>query len=145
MGLDQYAYATAWTLEELEDRDKETPLEELAYWRKHNRLQGWMENLWHEKLSDGRIPMKDDYLQSIWGSPKELVFNCVYLPLTSEDIDNLERAVNNKDLPETSGFFFGGDSYHDYEQYDKKTDVMFIEKARQALKQGLTIYYSCWW
>ena len=38
MGLDQYAY-----------RIKEGQGFEIAYWRKHNRLQGWMENLWVEK------------------------------------------------------------------------------------------------
>ena len=33
MGLDQYAFS--------ENKDGERT--EIAYWRKHNRLQGWME------------------------------------------------------------------------------------------------------
>ena len=37
MGLDQFAYTT---------KGKEK--EEIAYWRKHNALHGWMENLWEE-------------------------------------------------------------------------------------------------
>ena len=41
MGLDQYGYAVP--KEESEARN------ELAYWRKHNRLQGWMEQLWYDK------------------------------------------------------------------------------------------------
>ena len=40
MGLDQYGYAVP--KEESEARN------ELAYWRKHNRLQGWMEHLWYD-------------------------------------------------------------------------------------------------
>ena len=39
MGLDMYAYA-------LDENGEE---ESLADWRKHNRLHGWMEELWEEK------------------------------------------------------------------------------------------------
>ena len=39
MGLDQNAYA----------QNKNGEDEHLADWRKHNRLQGWMEDLWNEK------------------------------------------------------------------------------------------------
>ena len=39
MGLDQEAYS----------RGKEDQSSFSHYWRKHNRLQGWMENLWEEK------------------------------------------------------------------------------------------------
>ena len=83
MGLDQYAYAKP-----SEDSEEQT---ELAYWRKHNRLQGWMEELYTRK-----------------GGMKE--FNCVDLEMTEEDINDLENAIDNKSLPETGGFFFGNDS-----------------------------------
>ena len=43
MGLDQYAYA-----KESEGAEEQ---EELAYWRKHNRLQGYMEKLWNLKVA----------------------------------------------------------------------------------------------
>ena len=39
MGLDMYAYAKNSNGEE----------ESLADWRKHNRLHGWMEDLWEDK------------------------------------------------------------------------------------------------
>jgi hypothetical protein len=129
MGLDQYAHAT--------NTDGET-VEEISYWRKHNRLQGWMENLWREK---GRPNAHPDV-------PEDgMDFNCVPLPLTREDIDALEVIVNGKDLPETVGFFFGGDSYEDYEGEwgDKKADLEFIQKARAHLKEGNEVSYSCWW
>ena len=118
MGLDQ----NAWKVSQEGER------EELAYWRKHNRLQGWMEELYTRK-----------------GGMKE--FNCVDLELTEEDINDLENAVDNKSLPETGGFFFGNDSYSDYEgEYGyKEEDLKFISNARKALEEGRTVIYSCWW
>ena len=118
MGLDQYAYTG--TGEERKD---------VFYWRKHNRLQGWMEELYRRK-----------------GGTEE--FNCVEVELTFEDIDQLEAAILNKDLPETGGFFFGSDSYSDYEdeQYGyKNEDIKFISKAKEILNNNRKLYYSCWW
>ena len=40
MGLDQYAYAVA---------HEGAEQEQLTTWRKHNRLHGWMEQLWEDK------------------------------------------------------------------------------------------------
>ena len=131
MGLDQYAHAT-------NPDDGES--EEISYWRKHNRLQGWMENLWREK---GRPNAHSDD-DALGGAD----FNCVNLPLTGEDIDELEKAITGKDLPETGGFFFGGDSYEDYEHEEwgyQKVDLEFVQKAREHLKDGCEVSYSCWW
>ena len=122
MGLDQYAYISNNGKHDDDSYD-------IAYWRKHNRLQGWMEKLYHRK-----------------GGRK--VFNCVDVELKLEDIDQLEAAILNKDLPETGGFFFGSDSYSDYEdkQYGyKDDDISFIEKAKQVLNNDDKLYYSCWW
>lgn len=118
MGLDQYAYS--------EDSNGERT--EIAYWRKHNRLQGWMENLYTDK-----------------GGMEE--FNQVDLELTLEDLDMLESTMINKLLPETVGFFYGRDSYKDYEDQDgyKSDDEMFINKAREELNKGNKVIYFCWW
>ena len=122
MGLDQYAKVIKAT-----GKDKKVKKEvELAYWRKHNRLQGWMEKLYVEKGGTGE-------------------FNCVDVEITEDDLDNLERAINNMELPETGGFFFGSDSYEGYEEYYKKDDVEFIRKAREELKEGNQVIYSSWW
>ena len=118
MGLDQYAA--------VKDENGET--QELAYWRKHNRLQGWMEELYTRK-----------------GGKEE--FNCVDLELTEEDINDLETAIEDRELPETGGFFFGNDSYSDYEgEYGyKEDDLKFISNARKALEEGRQVIYSCSW
>ena len=121
MGLDQYAFTT-------DNVDQEDGIE-IAYWRKHNRLQGWMQDRWASKGNTG-------------------VFNCVKFILDKNDIDALELAIAKKELPKTEGFFFGNDSYNDivdctYSCHD--TDVAFIAKAREALASGKILYYECSW
>ena len=112
MGLDQYAYVAAkagqrdefYETSEYNEETKEwvsktAKPREIAYWRKHPNLQGWMEKLWEHKLAaEGQTPEAGQF-----GS----TFNGVELELTWEDLDALERAVTHNQLPETSGFFFG--------------------------------------
>lgn len=121
MGLDQYAYCI----------DNNGEKEELAYWRKHPNLQGFMENLWENKGRPG-----DRNEDNMLGD-----FNCIPVELTHEDLDSLEKAVNSKHLPETGGFFFGSDS----DDYYKEKDLEFIRKAREAIDAGLPVYYDSWW
>ena len=123
MGLDQYA--TARRGEAKTDDEGFTYYEdtiELSYWRKHPNLQGWMEDLYHEK-----------------GGEEE--FNCVDLELTLDDLDALEESLDEEALPETAGFFFGTDSSDYYAEADRE----FIVQARAAIKQGYTVIYSSWW
>jgi hypothetical protein len=127
MGLDQYAYAR----EIVKSDDEEEPVDiDIAYWRKHNRLQGWMENLYRDKNPDS-----------------DRDFNCVDLELTAEDLDRLEQDVLHTALPKTEGFFFGDDSYSNEEWLKEymKTDLKFIHDARQHLRDGYKIIYSSWW
>ena len=118
MGLDQYAAVRLDT----KDEEGNWNQEELAYWRKHPHLQGFMENLYVEKGGEGE-------------------FNCVDVELTLEDIDALEASVKGDELPETGGFFFGDDS----SDYYKESDLEFCVNARKALADGQTVVYSSWW
>ena len=123
MGLDQYA--TARKGEPQQDAEGYTYYEdtmELACWRKHPNLQGWMEELYHEKGGEGQ-------------------FNCVDVELTLEDLDALEESLDEEALPETAGFFFGGNADDHYAEADRE----FIVAARAAIKQGYTVVYSSWW
>ena len=139
MGLDQYATARrgephkvpqTWTTTDADGNEKEVveyyneweDSKELAYWRKHPNLQGWMENLWREKGNDGE-------------------FNCVDLELTLGDLEALEASIDGADLPKTVGFFFGEDSDDHYLEQDRE----FIREARSAIKQGYKVIYSSWW
>ena len=122
MGLDQYA--TARKGEPSKDEDGYTYYKdsmELAYWRKHPNLQGWMEELYHEKGGDGE-------------------FNCVDVELTLDDLDALEQSLDESALPETVGFFFGADSGDYYAEQDRE----FIREARAAIKPGYTVVYNSW-
>ena len=95
MGLDQYAYARPAELDRGEDGENN---EELAYWRKHNRLHGWMEDLFKDR---GNAVTEESFGNS---------FNCVEVELTESDIEQLEAHIENRALPETGGFFFGNAS-----------------------------------
>ncbi len=146
MGLDQYAYVAAragqraeyWDGAELDQYGKAVNTKvseprELAYWRKHPNLQGWMESLWKEKMHEANQELPE----SEWDSS----FNGIELELTAEDLDALELAVKKRRLPKTSGFFFGNDSDQHYYQHD----LEFIKKARAELFMGLKVFYNSSW
>jgi hypothetical protein len=134
MGLDQYAYAGIGDEKE-----------ELAYWRKHNRLHGWMQDLWIDK---GKPNARQE--ESPMGD-----FNCIPVRLTLSDLEQLEAHIVDKKLPETGGFFFGHDSFdwddengkpfEDGEYHYKLTDLKFIQDARKAIEEGKEVYYDSWW
>ena len=139
MGLDMYAYKTKATINEATDFGTQNlDSTEIAYWRKHPNLQGFMENLWlrkREELDAMPEPEKEGWFAG------EIMFNCEYVELTPADLDALERAVNGSELPETSGFFFGDDSDDHYRQQD----LEFIAKAREAIAGDYRVYYTSWW
>lgn len=131
MGLDMYAYVARkgqyneyWEQygEDIpEDKKVEKP-RELAYWRKHPNLHGWMKQLWNQKGFNGE-------------------FNGVELELTWQDLEELERAVTHKQLPSTSGFFFGSDAGNHY----YKSDLAFVKAAKAELFLGLQVFYNSSW
>ena len=126
MGLDQYAYVAPANAYEGEVDFRVTEVvTEISYWRKHNALQGWMEQLY--RANGGT----------------EDSFNCVNVNLTMDDLAALEKAVTQQALPETQGFFFGNDSSKD--EYYRIKDLEFIARARQELLDGNKVYYSSWW
>ena len=143
MGLDQYAYARPPRKRNGDDDVQ------IAEWRKHNRLQGWMENLWESK---GCPNMPEDYdADESFGT----AFNCVELQLDKYDLDNLEYAIENFELPESSGFFWGTDSYFWHDENDepfpendywyKQHDLNFVKEARKMLDKKWRVFYSCWY
>lgn len=118
MGLDMYAYTAA-----KEQADWETEQREIAYWRKHPNLHGWMEVLYREKGGNANT------------------FNGVEVELTWKDLDELERVILHRELPTTSGFFFGNPADGSY--YEK--DLEFIKAARAELFLGLKVFYNSSW
>jgi hypothetical protein len=137
MGLDMYAYVAAKAKQndefyegavfDKESNDYVNPNvskpREIAYWRKHPNLHGWMEKLAEQK------------------NLKYNSFNGIELELTAEDLDELERAVTHSQLPATSGFFFGNDS----DQHYYSQDLAFIKAARTEMFMGLKVFYNSSW
>ena len=122
MGLDMYAYVA----EKAYDHNSASESRELAYWRKHPNLHGWMERLWRSKNTD---PSMDP------------TFNGVEVELTYDDILLLEEDVKNGRLPSTTGFFFGTPS----DDYYLEQDLEFIRKAKFELFVGLRVFYNSSW
>ena len=108
---------------------------EIAYWRKHPNLHGWMEHLWHKKRNDEGKPVVED-VDDLSGE-----FNGVELELTWEDLEELERAVTHKQLPSTTGFFFGDGADDIY----RESDLKFIREAKAELFLGLKVFYNSSW
>lgn len=145
MGLDMYAYVGRpgqrnefWSTGDYVRDDKgsidwvnnsgvERP-RELAYWRKHPNLHGWMQQLWESRGRPGAEDGDD-------------TFNGIELELTYEDINELEQAVLAGRLPKTRGFFFGQDADDEY----RDQDLEFCAAARADLFIGKRVFYNSSW
>jgi hypothetical protein len=97
--------------------------EEIQYWRncrKPHHLHGWMEDLYNKKGGNE-------------------VFNCVYLRLTEQDLDQLEHDIKNRLLPDT----FFCPAHLDTESDNE--DLELIANARAVIGSGHAVYYYSWW
>jgi len=119
MGLDMYAYVA----NKGREQDPEVNTQEIAYWRKHPNLHGWMEQLAEKKNLD-------------YDS-----FNGVELELEWEDIKQLENDIKEGNLPGTKGFFFGSDA----DEYYKPQDLKFCIDAKTELFLGRKVFYNSSW
>ena len=133
MGLDQYGMIGCTTEKRVDDAGKEYTVkiaDEDFYWRKHSRLQDFMEKLWVEKT----------------GRP-DIEFNCEDMVLTEADIDQLEKAVLTGYAENISegGFFYGHQFQEDAVKKHIEYDHQFVTAARQAMAEGTQVVYHCWW
>jgi len=150
MGLDMYAYVASKagqqnefyesakfdsTIGEYVSNTVRKPVE-LAYWRKHPNLHGWMEQLW---LRKNGYALTDD--QQFIEGKEAPSFNGIEVELTWDDLDELERAIRHGHLPKTSGFFFGDPA--DYHYY--KEDLEFVNNAKAEVFLGLKVFYNSSW
>ena len=149
MGLDMYAYVAVKAgaqadYDEGKAWDKEkggmvnpsvTEPREIAYWRKHPNLHGWMERLWIRKTTETGVVDDPDR------SGEFSAFNGVELELTWDDLDQLEQDVRNNKLPGTEGYFFGRDADDHYREQDLK----FIRNAKAEAFLGLKVFYNSSW
>lgn len=118
MGLDQWFFA------EIDDERGDI---EIAYYRKHPDLHGWMEDRWLSQEAKSATAAE---------------FNCVRLYLDEDDLADLRRDVKNWNLPETQGFFFG-DGRPDDECNERYFET--INACLAWLDKGHRVYYTSWW
>lgn len=121
MGLDMYAYRTSAAIANVDFTTPEAA-EQIFYWRKHPNLHGWFEQLYRAKGGRGHD------------------FNLAPVGITLEDLEQLERAVREHRLPETSGPFFGESS-----RAHEPADLDFIGIAREHLHAGAAVFYRASW
>ena len=136
MGLDQYAYSRNKD-SKLNGTMTETDYEAVKYdWRKHARLQVFMRDLYKEKN-----PNENE-------GPYGLGFNCeANLELTIEDLEKLEEAISQQywDYFAEDGFFWGQQFQEEAVKEYKAQDLNFVKWAKQEIKDGNKIFYSCSW
>ena len=129
MGLDMYAY----TIEQ--DRVGEHEVSDtlpsdfkfgeqaddknFAYWRKFNHLHDFMAYLYYDK-----------------GGEKE--FNCEFVRVDLRDLDAIKELLDDKEY----GFFLSDDEMSD--EHVKYTHD-FINRAKEAINQGMSVWYGSWW
>lgn len=117
MGLDMYANKFKGKVKSDVDFKVPKTTEEFHYWRKHQSLHQWMEQLYQNKGGSDEFNSGNNVL------------------LTEEDLDSLEYKIRKGELPETSGFFLT----------ENDDDLEFISEAREAISNGYQVYYTSWW
>lgn len=121
MGLDMYAMVTAERPSGPVDFTV-SDSRRIFEWHKHPNLHGWMRALYRAK-----------------GGTAEMFNRGAPVVLTDADLDRLEADVQADRLPFTTGFFFG------FSIGRTEEDMAFIAKAREAIAQGLIVYYDSSW
>jgi len=129
MGLDMYVkeVVTPGFTNGVRDHNEDVT-QEIAYWRKHPDLHGFI-------------------MSNYWNGPGD--GNCQRIPLTVERVDAICDAIRAHTLPVTSGFFFGKSYFEDDgPDYRAEMDARDLAKwanVRAAILSGSEVYYVAWW
>lgn len=131
MGLDMYFYSVKpdQVLHRKSDidfrlTDEAQNAHELYYYRKHNRLNGWLQHLFISKGGD------------------EYDFNCSYMILTIKDLKALKRDIRLNLLHHASGFFWGD---NEVDRSDKARYYDMIKDLINCINRGEVVYYYPNW
>ena len=147
MGLDQYAGTMRekvyeYTTPQGDKKEEKYQMAGPFEWRKHARLQEFMNTLHMER----------NKLKSKWEQDKinddEYVWNPIswnQIKLLEDDIDRLEEAINNGYCRYfcDGGYFWGHEFQEEAAKDYKDKDLEFVAFARLA--DGDTVVYECSW
>ena len=131
MGLDQYAGL----------RDSNGKIHEEFVWRKHARLQVFMDKQ-HKKQNENR--KLDGNLQSLgFNSDADIPFVLV----TKEVLDNLEESIKKDYWRDfcSDGFFWGQQFQEESMKEYREQDLEFVKWAKEQIKNGKEVVYECSW
>ena len=149
MGLDQYAKLKGQKLNfDKLFSDECNPIEDGFCWRKHARLQVFMNSQW---IKQNEHKYKKQLKDAGKGEPfnlSHLGFNAgevVYM--TEEVVKDLEEAIKTDyhRYFASDGFFWGQQFQEQSVKEYKKQDKEFLEFCKKALKNKQVVQYECSW
>jgi|TARA_R100000081_G_C4710983_1_gene112833 hypothetical protein len=108
MKYDKNGKYTERKREKVDGYEKTTTEIEIAYWRKHPNLHGYIVKTFNNGEDD-----------------------CTPIDLSPDNLDQIANAIEKNELPETTGFFFGESSWH---EEDKEKNVEIFRKASKWLR-----------
>lgn len=149
MGLDQYAGTIRTQTYEYTTPTGETKVDEYQtagpfQWRKHARLQEFMNSIYMKRNKlQSKWETEEDSNGQRWSNP----ISWESIELRTEDIDELEKAINNgySEYFCDGGFFWGHQFQEEAARDYKEKDLEFVQFAREALADGETVVYECSW
>ena len=144
MGLDQYGGTIETKVFDYDDSNDEYQIASPFEWRKHARLQEFMNRLYMEKNS-----VEHKWESSIDDNGKKWINPISWdeMELTKEDIDKLDEAIQNgyQNYFCDGGFFWGHGFQEEAVSDYKKQDKEFVAYAKKALKDDKKVFYECSW
>ena len=142
MGLDQYAHLRGKEYDFDKYRNDKTCTDNNQfYWRKHARLQVFM-NKQHKQQNKNR---------KLEGDLQSLGFNgdtdTPFVLVTNEVLDNLEESIKKDYWRDfcSDGFFWGQQFQEESMKEYREQDLEFVKWARQQIKDGKEVIYDCSW
>ena len=145
MGLDAYAGFQEPQPKNVEPINSDALYETLQggdefYWRKHARLQEYMQRVWRER----KFGKEGKYMQGLHMDGKHDYAEVMFLE--REDIVRLQELVENDDLPFCPDGFFWGQQFQEESMKEyKELDLKFCKQALKWLDEGKKVWYDCSW
>jgi hypothetical protein len=143
MGLDQYAHLRNrkinWKKYYSDDeKESQTEQKDVFVWRKHARLQTFMNKQREEEKDKEFNPMDMSHL-GMNG------YDEVYI--TEDVVKDLEEEIKSN-YPHSfcaDGFFWGQQFQEEAVKEYKSQDLKFLKFCKEAIKDGKTVVYTCSW
>jgi hypothetical protein len=142
MGLDMFLFRTHKTKEPALALNQDEAYDEVGYWRKANHIHNWFVNNCQNGEDDcGYHEVSKDKLEELLSLCRK-VLNPTggAIPLI------LQEKIAEKNLPTSTGFFFGSTAYDDGYYEDIKNTIDIIENILSGTDfENESIFYSSSW